>query len=167
MIPQQENDYSNQWILPEEFLSTEVIYDKQIQQYQLPENYLKFFNLNVQVPHETPEEEAEKNVAIQEQVKLGIIKLMPAPQQMNSLGQPAQYHPSLNVTTTPAQVTVLNGKAVTEQPKQQVKTSPELNKILSSVFESKKSFFDNIPKVAKNDPCPCGSGKKYKKCHGK
>jgi preprotein translocase subunit SecA len=23
------------------------------------------------------------------------------------------------------------------------------------------------PKVGRNDPCPCGSGKKYKKCHGK
>ena len=25
----------------------------------------------------------------------------------------------------------------------------------------------NVPKVGRNDPCPCGSGKKYKKCHGK
>ncbi|NIA01823.1 MAG: preprotein translocase subunit SecA [Nitrospirae bacterium] len=24
----------------------------------------------------------------------------------------------------------------------------------------------SIPKVGRNDPCPCGSGKKYKKCHG-
>jgi preprotein translocase subunit SecA len=24
-----------------------------------------------------------------------------------------------------------------------------------------------LPKVGRNDPCPCGSGKKYKKCHGK
>ena len=24
----------------------------------------------------------------------------------------------------------------------------------------------NEPKVGRNDPCPCGSGKKYKKCHG-
>lgn len=24
----------------------------------------------------------------------------------------------------------------------------------------------NYPKVGRNDPCPCGSGKKYKKCHG-
>lgn len=24
-----------------------------------------------------------------------------------------------------------------------------------------------FPKVGRNDPCPCGSGKKYKKCHGK
>jgi preprotein translocase subunit SecA len=22
-------------------------------------------------------------------------------------------------------------------------------------------------KVGRNDPCPCGSGKKYKHCHGK
>jgi preprotein translocase subunit SecA len=24
----------------------------------------------------------------------------------------------------------------------------------------------SMPKVGRNDPCPCGSGKKYKKCHG-
>jgi preprotein translocase subunit SecA len=24
-----------------------------------------------------------------------------------------------------------------------------------------------MPKVGRNDPCPCGSGKKYKLCHGK
>ena len=23
------------------------------------------------------------------------------------------------------------------------------------------------PKVGRNDPCPCGSGKKFKNCHGK
>ncbi|MES2534555.1 MAG: preprotein translocase subunit SecA [Pseudomonadota bacterium] len=26
---------------------------------------------------------------------------------------------------------------------------------------------DDFPKVGRNDPCPCGSGKKYKQCHGK
>ena len=26
---------------------------------------------------------------------------------------------------------------------------------------------DEAKKVGRNDPCPCGSGKKYKKCHGK
>jgi preprotein translocase subunit SecA len=25
----------------------------------------------------------------------------------------------------------------------------------------------NEPRVGRNDPCPCGSGKKYKQCHGK
>jgi preprotein translocase subunit SecA len=24
-----------------------------------------------------------------------------------------------------------------------------------------------VPKVGRNDPCPCGSGKKYKACHGR
>jgi preprotein translocase subunit SecA len=24
----------------------------------------------------------------------------------------------------------------------------------------------NLPKVGRNDPCPCGSGKKFKQCHG-
>ena len=26
---------------------------------------------------------------------------------------------------------------------------------------------DEIPRVGRNDPCPCGSGKKYKQCHGR
>jgi preprotein translocase subunit SecA len=25
----------------------------------------------------------------------------------------------------------------------------------------------DAPKVGRNDPCPCGSGKKYKHCHGR
>jgi uncharacterized protein YecA (UPF0149 family) len=29
-----------------------------------------------------------------------------------------------------------------------------------------ETFQRNQPKVGRNDPCPCGSGKKYKKCHG-
>ncbi|MBX3658390.1 MAG: preprotein translocase subunit SecA [Ramlibacter sp.] len=28
-------------------------------------------------------------------------------------------------------------------------------------------FADGMPRVGRNDPCPCGSGKKYKHCHGK
>jgi hypothetical protein len=29
-----------------------------------------------------------------------------------------------------------------------------------------QTFKREQPKVGRNDPCPCGSGKKYKKCHG-
>ncbi len=35
------------------------------------------------------------------------------------------------------------------------------NKISNTSIDNKKV------KVGRNDPCPCGSGKKYKKCHGK
>ena len=28
-------------------------------------------------------------------------------------------------------------------------------------------FVRVAPKIGRNEPCPCGSGKKYKQCHGK
>jgi len=36
-----------------------------------------------------------------------------------------------------------------------------------STGEEHKPFVRNVQKVGRNDPCPCGSGKKYKQCHGK
>ncbi len=33
--------------------------------------------------------------------------------------------------------------------------------------EEKKQPVIADPKIGRNDPCPCGSGKKYKQCHGK
>jgi len=36
-----------------------------------------------------------------------------------------------------------------------------------SQAESKTPFVRDVPKVGRNEPCPCGSGKKYKVCHGR
>jgi preprotein translocase subunit SecA len=33
--------------------------------------------------------------------------------------------------------------------------------------QPKTPFVREHPKVGRNEPCPCGSGKKYKQCHGK
>ena len=33
--------------------------------------------------------------------------------------------------------------------------------------EALKPFKRDVEKVGRNEPCPCGSGKKYKQCHGK
>ena len=33
--------------------------------------------------------------------------------------------------------------------------------------EKHQPFVRQGGKVGRNDPCPCGSGKKYKQCHGK
>ncbi|MEX2469243.1 MAG: preprotein translocase subunit SecA [Pseudohongiellaceae bacterium] len=33
--------------------------------------------------------------------------------------------------------------------------------------ERQSPFVREVPKVGRNEPCPCGSGKKYKTCHGK
>jgi preprotein translocase subunit SecA len=36
-----------------------------------------------------------------------------------------------------------------------------------AVVEKPQPFVRTGQKVGRNDPCPCGSGKKYKQCHGK
>ncbi len=35
-----------------------------------------------------------------------------------------------------------------------------------SQYRRPDSMLKKVKKVGRNDPCPCGSGKKYKKCHG-
>jgi preprotein translocase subunit SecA len=35
-----------------------------------------------------------------------------------------------------------------------------------SIPESATPFVRTMPKVGRNEPCPCGSGRKYKHCHG-
>ena len=39
------------------------------------------------------------------------------------------------------------------------------NKLKENSSENKS--IDQINKVKRNEPCPCGSGKKYKKCCGR
>ena len=37
-----------------------------------------------------------------------------------------------------------------------------------NISQSKpQPIVNNGPKIGRNDPCPCGSGKKYKNCCGK
>ncbi|WP_296227647.1 preprotein translocase subunit SecA [Ralstonia sp. UBA689] len=38
---------------------------------------------------------------------------------------------------------------------------------LSAAAAAAAALAGEVPKVGRNDPCPCGSGKKYKQCHGK
>ena len=40
-------------------------------------------------------------------------------------------------------------------------------KLSSGTAVSVQKVVSGQEKVGRNDPCPCGSGKKYKKCHGK
>ncbi|MGI9287898.1 MAG: SEC-C metal-binding domain-containing protein, partial [Pseudomonadales bacterium] len=37
----------------------------------------------------------------------------------------------------------------------------------ASILEPKIPFKREERKVGRNEPCPCGSGKKFKQCHGK
>ena len=53
--------------------------------------------------------------------------------------------------------------AMDEQPKKQF--NPEQQN--SSEIEAHQPFVRDGKKIGRNEPCPCGSGKKFKQCHGK
>lgn len=55
------------------------------------------------------------------------------------------------------QVIYLTPMAISTKEMQVAMASPELSTAGPPIV---------FPKVGRNDPCPCGSGKKYKKCHG-
>ncbi len=46
-------------------------------------------------------------------------------------------------------------------------THPNEDGSVSQQAAAATTSSDEVPKVGRNDPCPCGSGKKYKQCHGK
>ncbi len=67
--------------------------------------------------------------------------------------------------------------AVEEPPEQRIQRRPRRGQItfskanLSAAMAGEESgkprtVVSDHPKIGRNDPCPCGSGKKYKKCHG-
>ncbi|GIZ50949.1 preprotein translocase subunit SecA [Noviherbaspirillum aridicola] len=43
----------------------------------------------------------------------------------------------------------------------------ELLAPVATADDGRQPVANAMPKVGRNDPCPCGSGKKYKQCHGK
>ena len=64
--------------------------------------------------------------------------------------------------------------ASVDQPQRAVRRGPDMSQMraqhndLSTNGEQKSNSPVKVdPKIGRNDPCPCGSGKKYKNCHGK
>jgi preprotein translocase subunit SecA len=50
------------------------------------------------------------------------------------------------------------------QARQQTDEKAQMEKALEKAMRTPQTR--ELPKVGRNDPCPCGSGKKYKKCCG-
>ena len=42
-----------------------------------------------------------------------------------------------------------------------------LGAVAAAMASSRSAVPGGVPKVGRNEPCPCGSGKKYKQCHGR
>jgi len=71
----------------------------------------------------------------------------------------------------PAEGSAASRRAATELQKRQKQRQQDVT--LQGSFDptaggdfSVSTVRSSGPKVGRNDPCPCGSGKKYKKCHG-
>ena len=78
------------------------------------------------------------------------------PQQKMSYSSPEA---TLNETSVSASV-----KADAQMKAQGAAKPPEPSQGKPQTFVKDKD--DIFANVGRNDPCPCGSGKKFKKCHG-
>jgi preprotein translocase subunit SecA len=56
--------------------------------------------------------------------------------------------------------------ALQAQPEPEAIESSPFGFQQSAVQDAQAPFVRGEPKVGRNDPCPCGSGRKYKQCHG-
>ena len=54
-----------------------------------------------------------------------------------------------------------------EAVEEQHRKSEEVPKEYTHESVTSNEEADAVPRVGRNEPCPCGSGKKYKQCHGK
>ena len=57
-------------------------------------------------------------------------------------------------------------QAIADQIGARQKTEREADSATSGKEGPQKPVEREEPKIGRNGPCPCGSGKKYKKCHG-
>jgi hypothetical protein len=76
--------------------------------------------------------------------------------QQELLKQGAPIAPIANLTLE----TDLPSVSATQPP-------PAPTASLSYIADENQTLRRAAPKVGRNDPCPCGSGRKYKQCHGK
>ena len=60
-----------------------------------------------------------------------------------------------------------NGQACEHREKSYFKKIDGEWRFIDGVIANTEPYRREEPKVGRNDPCPCGSGKKYKKCCGK
>ena len=76
----------------------------------------------------------------------------------------------MNSVSDPAQLQALNEQwMATPRDAFEGKTPAEVSAENPSLYSFKKveTYRRPEPRIGRNDPCPCGSGKKYKKCCGK
>ena len=95
---------------------------------------------------QAPPQQAGEEVAAQQQAS------RPQPEMSRAMPQPrSQQDYKVSKATLPSEAEAAQRAAAAAPRGEQQKTMP----------------VKAAPRIGRNDPCPCGSGKKYKNCHGK
>jgi len=87
-------------------------------------------------------------------------------------GQPAQRRSAYNVTAATHDASTAYGVSENLRQDSAVPISAGGGEMQQAASQTQgegtkvKTIVRDTPRVGRNDPCPCGSGKKYKKCHG-
>lgn len=144
-------DKENNWELsPEQLNSCSGIDEEEGEPLEKSPQWFHY-NDKTSLSGDTEQEKKEMQQAIQEQAKLGIIKLKqnknPTPKLQTSL-----FNPKIDSFK----------QSLKESPNNIKNTS--VNKYRPKIKDMRTG---KVRKIGPNDPCPCGSGKKFKKCHGR
>ena len=83
------------------------------------------------------------------------------------------FRSASNLESFENMLTILARSAKTQGPDNVIEAAPAQQSIAPGepapepeIQLPKITIRREAPKVGRNDPCPCGSGKKYKQCHG-
>lgn len=83
------------------------------------------------------------------------------------IANPEEVHQASNKPQVPNRKYVESKQNLSEPSEVQRGMQRAAQNDTRSVQQTVQTIRHEGPKVGRNDPCPCGSGKKYKNCHGK
>jgi len=109
----------------------------------------------------------ELKLAIQHYTVDSLLKMMRGDLKL-SLNQPEPQRkaPPRNLRTNVDDIAKASGQAKNDGGDERTKTTKRGGPGPRSNGSSSPARPSGPMKIGRNDPCPCGSGKKYKKCHG-
>ena len=98
-------------------------------------------------------------------IKLDVVKIL---MNIRKQSSNAQRHETAKITGAALQAieSVDGGKKINTPEHSQTIVSVDGGKKINTP-EHSQTIVNDRPKIGRNEPCPCGSGKKYKNCHGK
>ncbi|MDE7392249.1 MAG: SEC-C domain-containing protein, partial [Treponemataceae bacterium] len=106
--------------------------------------------------------------AMTEQIRIDVAsRVFKVRVQVNPNPQPAQRH-AMNMQAQHKEAQSLSQQVQSARPFNAAQAQQQASRTMAGASTGQsQTVRRTMPKVGRNDPCPCGSGKKYKMCHGR